>query len=163
MEVNVESIMQEIREQIKTSGLNNSKLSFEDISPHTKSLGTEITSYDEETMVKTCAEMNMHYEVSVWHPINSTRPVIGPCLTFGKKVMRKLTRFFVQAIVEDQNRFNMHITRSMNQARNYLIQKEQLITEFDKQIDELLVKQAALNDKLIKLEKENAELKKERH
>lgn len=161
MEVNVENIMQEIREQIKADGHDDSKLSFEDISPNSSKLGTEITSYNEEAMVKACADMNIHYEVSVWHPLNSTKTVIGPCVTFGKKVMRKLTRFFVQAIVEDQNCFNMHITRSMNQVRNYLVQKELLIKEFDKQIDELLVKQAELNDRLTKLEKENVELMKE--
>lgn len=158
-EVNVESIMEEIRAKIKEEGLDASKLSFEDIFMQSEELGTDIGDYRKEELISSCTYMNNHYEVSVWHPINSVQPVLGSFITFGKKVMRKLTRFFIQPIVEDQDHFNMHATRSMNQVRNYLIQKDKLLEESDKLIDEMLVKQAELNDRLSKLEKENEELR----
>lgn len=161
MEVNVESIMDEIREKIKEEGLDASRLSFEDTSPKSEDLGSDINDFSKKDLINSCTYMNHHYEVSVWHPLNSSRPIVGSVLTFGKKVMRKLTRFFIQPIVEDQNHFNMHATRSMNQVRNFLIQKDNIIEESDKLIDEILVKQAQLNDRLEKLEKENAELRKD--
>ena len=163
MEVNVESIMEEIRTKIEEEGLDASKLSFEDISPDSEDLGTDIGDYNKEELLSACTYLNHHYEVSVWHPINSARPVIGAFVTFGKKVIRKLTRFFIQAIVEDQNHFNMHATRSMNQVRNYIIQKDRMIEESDRLIDEILVRQAELNDRLSKLEEDNKELRKEQN
>lgn len=161
MEVNVENIMEEIRNKIKEEGLDASKLSFEDISPQSEDLGTDISNYNKDELISSCTYMNHHYEISVWHPLNSVRPFIGALITFGKKVMRKLIRFFIQPIVEDQNHFNMHATRSMNQIRNYLIQKDNIIEESDKLIDEILVKQALLSDRLEMLEKDNKELRKE--
>lgn len=163
MEVNVENIMKEIRAQIKEDGLDASKLSFEDIIPQNEDFGTDIGDYSRDALINSCTYMNHHYDISVWHPINSARPIIGTFITFGKKVLRKLTRFFIQPIVEDQNHFNMHVTRSMNQVRNYLIQKDNFLAESDKLIDEILVKQSELNDRISRLEKENEQLKKECH
>lgn len=159
-EVNVEKIMEEIRNKIRAKGLDASQLTFEDISPEKEDLGSEISDYSQDELIRACQYLNHHYEVSVWHPLSSARPVIGKLFTFGKKVMRKLTRFFIQPIVEDQNRVNMHAVRSLNQLRNYLVRKDDRLAENDRMIDQILVRQAELNDRLKKLEEENGNLKK---
>ena len=163
MDVNVESIMNEIRKKIKEEDLDARKLSFEDIPPKSEDLGSDISDYSKDNLISSCTYMNHHFEVSVWHQLYFSRPIVGSVITFGLKVMRRLTRFFIQPIVEDQNHFNMHVTRSMNQIRNYLIQKDNIIEESDKLIDEILVKQAQLSDRLAKLEQENAELRRDRN
>ena len=139
MEVNVENIMDEIREKIKEEGLDARKLSFEDIPPRSEDIGSDISDYSKDNLIKSCTYMNHHFEVSVWHPLYFSRPIVGPV------------------------HFNMHATRSMNQIRNYLIQKDNIIEESDKLIDEILVKQAQLSDRLAKLEQENAELRRDRN
>lgn len=162
MEVNVEKIMEEIRAEIRARGLDASQLTFEEILPKKENSFSMTDDYNQDDLLQACEYLNHHYEVTVWHPLMSSRPLIGPVITFGKKVMRKLTRFFVQAIVEDQNSFNMHVTRSMNQIRNYVVHKNEKLEESDRMIDELLVRQSELNDRLKKLEEENADLKKKR-
>lgn len=163
MDVNVETIMNEIRQKIKEEGLNAVKLPFEDIPPKSGDLGSDIGDYNIDNLINSCTYMNNHFEVSIWHQLYFSRPFFRSVITFGIKVIRRLTRFFIQPIVEDQNNFNMHVTRSMNQIRNYLIQKDNFIEESDKLIDNILVKQAQLSDRLARLEKENVELRRGRN
>lgn len=156
-QINVEEIMTEIRKGIIEKGEDESILSFED--PADVKIDDDSLQYEAKVLIKACEELSLHYELTVWHPINSTKPVFGSLITFSRKIMRKLTRFFIQPIVEDQSCFNQEAARGLNQIRNYLLEKEKLQKECDKRIDELLVKQAELNDRIKHLEEEQKQLK----
>ena len=51
MDVNVETIMNEIRQKIKEEGLNAGKLPFEDIPPKSGDLGSDIGDYNIDNLI----------------------------------------------------------------------------------------------------------------
>jgi O-antigen chain-terminating methyltransferase len=46
-------------------------------------------------------------------PLRSTRPVVGPAVVFGKRVLRRLLSWYVHPAVHDQNRFNLALLRDL--------------------------------------------------
>jgi hypothetical protein len=46
-------------------------------------------------------------------PLQSTRPVVGGAIVFGKRVVRRLLAWYVAPIAQDQTRFNVAILREL--------------------------------------------------
>jgi hypothetical protein len=46
-------------------------------------------------------------------PLRSTRPVVGPAVVFGKRVLRRLLSWYVHPAVHDQNRFNLALLHDL--------------------------------------------------
>lgn len=158
MSVNIENIMKEIRQEIKEKGYTYDMLSFnENIS--ISATDTENISFDE--INQQLSYLNNNYSVVSYRPLNGNKLAV-----FIKKVIRKLTKFYVEPIVASQNEFNAYNVRTLNalvsvaeNSRNN--DKKQDMDALKEKISvmELQLKTNAseicmLNEKIAKLEKE---------
>ena len=111
-QINVESIMKEIKKEIEVKGYTNDLLSFDDVIVDVGS--------------------NHEWEVNPYRPLQG-----GKVTVFFKKAIRKLVYFFVEPIVMAQDGFNASIVRLMNQMNCYIEEKDKEIAELKKEIEEL--------------------------
>ena len=100
-EVNVEEIMAEIRHEIKEKGYKNDDITFYDI----LIFGSDGSAVKSHALINNIRNLQGRQCVSAYRPIKSRR-IIGPVIVFIKKIIRKLTSFYVEPIVGDQNEFN---------------------------------------------------------
>lgn len=158
-EVDVTKIMDSIRAEIKEKGMDTEVLPFESIPlpNQTFDIDDGIGPFSSEDFMDANMYLNQFYSVSVWHSVKSSKPVVGPVLTFFKKVNRKLIRFFIEPIVEDQNNVNINVTKSLNQIRNYILEKDE--NDIDDQLKQLTAKVDELLTRVSDLEAENSKLK----
>lgn len=161
--IDSETIIAEVKEELKNKSVTE-VLSFDDIPmPEEVSyMGTEMADFDFGDLMESNDYINKHYQVSVWHPTGSARPLIGPLIGFFQKVMRKLTRFFVQPIVEDQNVFNMNCVRGMNQVRNYIYFDNDIISDRIEMIRQLARQTDKLEKRVTELEEKNKQLREDK-
>lgn len=109
--------------------------------------------FDMDELVKWKNNNNNIYEITPYWVLRSSRKVIGKFITFGKKVVRKLLKWYIEPIVEQQNRFNGSVTASINALYNNEIVTSKFIS--DSETDNKIIK-TELNDihnKLDRLEK----------
>ena len=66
--------------------------------------------------------------VQIEFPSGSARPVVGPAVRFGKRVVRRGLRWYVKPIIDQQNRFNHAV---LDLAERLRLQNEQLRNELD--------------------------------
>lgn len=64
-------------------------------------------------------EANASWQIHYYRPIYSCRKWIGSGIVFGKKVARKLLKFLIEPVVEEQNQFNSATVRTLNDIRNH--------------------------------------------
>ena len=95
--IDVERIMSDIRDEIKRSGRDKEQLSFEDPERLAASKGA---SSDLKTAVD---YISCNYEVQPYEPLGGNFIVV-----FVKRVIRKLTGFFLLPIVRQQNTLNYY-------------------------------------------------------
>ena len=133
--INIEDIMTEIKETIKTRGYSKKDLKFADI---------EILSPDRmgNEFNLGIFKNNLHdsYQsrvIASYRDIESYTPVIGILVKFVKKVMRKTMCFYVEPIVEDQNKFNDNIVRNITQISIKFENDMKARIELESRIDEL--------------------------
>ena len=92
--INIEEIMAQIKREIKEKGLTADMLSFEDV-PYSKPV--QVTREGSSSLADAddaLAHMNAHYYVQPYKPIAG-----NPLKVFIKKVIRKLTKFYVEPVV----------------------------------------------------------------
>ena len=112
MEVNIEKIMSEIRDEIKEKGLTSDMLSFDDV----LNMGFHGASdYDERSISSALYSVNGSHTIPVEPPITG-----NPIAVFVKKLIRKLTRFYVRPARERQNDYNAHVARALNVIGRYI-------------------------------------------
>ncbi len=116
--INIEDIMDEIREEIRQKGYTDDMPSFEEIENREES-GYQ---YSEEEYLALLHEINVNNNI-VWY-----RELEGGFLPrLLKKVVRKLTSFLGVPVVVDQSTFNASVTREFNQLAGYMDeQKDEL-------------------------------------
>lgn len=161
--IDSEKIISEVREELKDK-INEDVLSFETIPmPEEVSyMGAEISDFDLGDLMESNDYINKFYQISVWHPTGSARPLIGPLIGFFQKVVRKLMRFFVQPIVEEQNVFNMNCVRGLNQVRNYIYYDKDIVKDRIELIRTLVRQTDALEKRVAELEEMNKKLREEK-
>lgn len=64
-------------------------------------------------------DANILSQTHYYRPIYSCRKWIGGFIVFGKKVARKLLKFLIEPVVEEQNQFNSAVVRTLNDIRNH--------------------------------------------
>lgn len=110
--VNIEEIMQGIRREIQEKGLTSDMLDFEDVPYRKAEDPVNGCSADSEEVKQAMIYLNGHYNIQPYKPLGG-----NPLFVFVKKVIRKLTKFYVEPIVFDQNAFNANVVRILNAMR----------------------------------------------
>ena len=129
-QINVESIMKEIKKEIEVKGYTNVLLSFDDVIVDVGSMN--VNKFDKVKFNEDIYVANHEWEVNPYRPLQG-----GKVTVFFKKAIRKLVYFFVEPIVMAQDGFNASIVRLMNQMNCYIEEKDKEIAELKKEIEEL--------------------------
>lgn len=125
IKINVEGIMDEIRNNIKIHGSYEKKINFQDIVNHIND--NNYYDFNFQEMETNISEANQYCNIQINHNINSGG-VKGRIVYFVKKVIRKLIQFYIAPIVDEQREFNISSARSLMQVYNF-IQNQQNNTE----------------------------------
>ena len=118
-EINIEEIMQEIRQNIKDRGYEEETLSFEDVKLSQSAIQASAGFSADDLMHE------INYLNGNWCN-NYAVPTAGrnPIMVIIKKVVQKLTNFIVFPIVNFQNAYNASNVRCVNQMREYIAEME---------------------------------------
>ena len=109
MAINIEDIMSEIRSDIQEKGLNSSMLSFADV-PCDANPENPTDAYDPDTL-----RSNVQY-VSTQYQMQPYRPLAGnPVMVFFKKVLRRLMRFYIEPLAQEQTYFNANTAQALQE------------------------------------------------
>lgn len=145
--INVEEIMTKIRQNIKDKGyVEEEKINNFDFTPQISE--EDNFRYDLDTLNR------------VWN-INLEREILSrnKLFSFVKKVIRKLTRWYITPMMQDQITFNSYAVRSINNLNKQMEkQNERLEKLLDKKAEEikvLLSEKEVRIKKLEEIEKEN--------
>lgn len=119
MVVDVEKIMEDIREEIAGKKLTC------DI-PAAQEIVTlpALESNERQELQNEVGFLYQKSAVSAWRELHSHRPVLGGIILFVKKVIRKLTKFYVEPITQDQSEWNLHCAHALSSACQLLEEKE---------------------------------------
>jgi hypothetical protein len=111
-EFNIEEVMDEIRKEIKEKGLTSDMLSFSDV--------TSVSVADDGSFSKAGLDSCLA-NLSDSYVIRDNRQLSGnPIVVFIKRVIRKLTRFYVKPIVDAQTEFNAYTVQTANMLSRYV-------------------------------------------
>lgn len=91
--INIEEIMADIKREIKEKGLTNDMLSFDEVPYKRTSAGGSVQD--------ALCYIKENYTVQPYKQLSG-----NPLKVLFKKVIRKLTKFYVEPVVEEQNCFN---------------------------------------------------------
>jgi hypothetical protein len=151
--INIEEIMEEIRQEIREKHLTPDMLSFEDV-PYNKP-GDAVSGYgmDSEEAQNALIYLNGHYNVQPYKPLGG-----NALFVFIKKVIRKLTKFYIEPIVADQNQINANAVRLFN-AIGQSQRTEPDTGELLHRIEVLELNQKNLQCRLEALQQENEALR----
>lgn len=133
--------MAEIKRGIKEQGLTADMLSFEDV-PYKKNAQSGSAS-------EALDYVSTHYYIQPYKELQG-----NPVKVFIKKVIRKLTKFYVEPVVFEQNDFNANAVTVMKSLA------ESGSADLGGRVETLELANKELLIRLDKLERENAELRR---
>ena len=139
--INIEEIMAEIKQSIKEQGLAADMLSFEDV-PYKKNAQSGSAS-------EALDYVSTHYYIQPYKELQG-----NPVKVFIKKAIRKLTKFYVEPVVFEQNDFNANAVTVMKSLA------ESGSADLGGRVETLELANKELIIRLDKLERENAELRR---
>lgn len=132
-EINVEEIMEEIRQNIRERGYDKEPLSFEEVQVSKPAIVAD-GGYSADQFLYELGYINHNWNNNFQVPVTG-RNLLA---VFIKKVIRKLTRFIVFPIVNFQNSYNGSNVRCMNQIKEYMAEMDvykQRIEQLEKEIE----------------------------
>jgi len=133
-EINVEAIMKEIREEIRERDLKESDLSFEDIKIDTNFMsGSSGDRFDPGEFERDVTYLNENWSIPVDMPYYTNNGFFNHI----KKIIKHMTKFLIHPLVNAQNSYNASVTRSVNQLRANMIEKNNKIKDLEARIEEL--------------------------
>ena len=128
--IDVEKIMDEIRQEIREKGYDASMLSFQDVDGEDElSLGQE-EKFRLEELERRVQEASLRAEVPWYYQAEGSLPV-----RLMKKVIRKLIRFAYVPIVENQNRENQVLAQSLRQLLAYVKEQQERVEILEKRLE----------------------------
>ena len=125
--IDIEKIMEEIRQEIKEKGYKESDLSFSDI-PITDQADIE-ESYNEQVLLENIRGANQSTRVDFYKPID------GGIKGLIKKIIRKMVKPIILHLCQEQEIFNAYTVRTINQLYSYNKQLEKRIEDLEKIIE----------------------------
>ncbi|WP_456110031.1 hypothetical protein [Roseburia hominis] len=145
-QINIEEIMQEIQTQIQKRGYVRSKLKFEDVQVETGTgeVHEQIDDYFElDQFGLTVDHMKHTRKVRCWRMLDGSRLSV-----FFKKMIRKMIKFYVEPIIDEQNQFNFYTTSAMAQLYAKMQDEQAVrIMELQQQVEALEEKCRRLEEK----------------
>ena len=138
IEINIEKIMEEIREDIKSKHMNDASVKF-----------NEVTGVAEVGEVFNHNEFkgHLHYLNTGWQ-IQFFVEVGNGIKGAFKKLIRKMLVFIGVPITEQQTTFNAYVVRSFNEMERYICMQESRQKELEQIIEDLEDKIAELRNNL---------------
>ncbi len=128
--INVEEIMTKIRADIKAKKARGELP--EDIDER---LALRLQQSETPEDIKDqLREMNVRWHISSEHPPTSETPFIGPVVILVKRVIRKLTRWYVGDVARQTSAFNMQAVWAMGQMEDRLTQLEEQVKELQEKL-----------------------------
>ncbi|EWM52863.1 hypothetical protein [Ruminococcus flavefaciens] len=140
--INIEDIMTEIRQSIKDQGLTADMLSFEDVPFRKTAQGGSLS--------EALDYITSHYYIQPYKELRG-----NPLKVFFKKVIRKMVKFYVEPVVMEQNDFNANAVTVMKSLADSEAE------DVSGKIETLELAQKELVIRLDRLERENAELRRQ--
>jgi hypothetical protein len=137
--INVEEIMKEIRADIKAKGLTDTTGSFDDI----VLLGGEGNFYNKEVYEDMLTNVGETAEVLSYRELSG-----NPISKFIKKINRRLIAFYIECIVDDQNKFNRNVYSGMQLNLTRFDEEDRRIAMMEKQLKACEEEIAALKQQL---------------
>lgn len=124
--IDIEKIILEIREEIRTKGYIEEKLDFDRI-PIKRAVSAsllDVKEFNMEELLQSVAEINQYYYIEPYKELKSTRPMIGPIIVFIKKIIRKLIKFYIEPVVFEQRNYNASVVCCINQMVKYIDEQQ---------------------------------------
>lgn len=132
-QIDVESIMEEIRAEIKRKGYKEKEVRFSDINiSYADNMDVDHMELSAETYKKQLLLLNIQKNVNTNKTLYADSPA-GKVEIFFKKVFRKCARFYVEPIVSGQNEYNE--TNAMLMCQLYAAVKR--VEELEKKMAQL--------------------------
>lgn len=143
IEINVEEIMEEIRKDILEKGYTNDMLSFEDIK--VQECAIDSVRFQMQEMARELSVVNSNYELHFYREYegNFIKNII-------KKVIRKIIKPIIFPICEEQIRYNVAVTRVLNQMNLYIQDLEKGKKELADELETLYVENERIKSLLEK-------------
>jgi hypothetical protein len=82
--------------------------------------GHRIKSFDDSALMESLHETNACYDKNVGGDADSARVVSGPVVSFFKRVIKRLTSWYVEPALDQQRVFNASVTRTVNEMKQYV-------------------------------------------
>ena len=148
--IQVEEIMQELRNNVKKRSYPKEALDFNSV--RAQKQGEEDLDFFEELMERDISYMNHSSYVEYDRPITGRGPRI-------KRIIKNLYQFHLRPLWDAQNCFNLKAASAMTQLRNFVLQQMKDNEQTEKQIEEL---RQSCREQQIRLERLEKKLSEEK-
>lgn len=142
--IDVREIMADIDSSIAAMSEEDKQLSFHDAGSRGLE-DAESMKFDVNVLDSIIDFCRTHSRVESFRDLNVPGAKGGKPAIFVKKVIRRLTQFYVEPVVNDQAEFNANVAQAMDQVEAFILenqdlkaqieQQEKRIAELEKQLD----------------------------
>lgn len=113
--------------------MSNIKLEIEDINiqvdyPDFETLEMpkrELNGFDLDLLVNEMKHVNLLWDIGRNDTIIKSTGIVGSVKYFIKRLIRKSIRFYLAPLIQQQEQFNVHTVRVLNQMRDYIIEEQE--------------------------------------
>jgi len=130
--VDIEEIMSEIRREIKEKGYKDEDILFSEIPLYSSAYGLIHSGEFEDNL----GFLRANNAIAAYRPLKSNR-IVGFLIIFLKKIIRKLTKFYIEPIVTDQNENNRLVTACIQDLYLDIDEIKRSIKQIQYDVDQL--------------------------
>ena len=132
-----EQVLDEVRAVIKKRQVDGTLPSFQDALKGDQDnemvrLDVDGDVYEEEKLRRNLSVLKKNYMVVLDRPL---APGLSKKNRFIRKVVRKLTRFYISPVVRDQNSLNAATANTLHQMSRYIAKQQTQIRELKKEVE----------------------------
>lgn len=134
-----EQVLNEVRADIKERKLDETLPSFQDVLQGDQGdtmvlLDADDEDYDEAKLRKNLTVLKKNYMVVLDRPLAAG---LSNRKRFIRKAVRKLTRFYINPVVRDQNSLNAATANVLHQMSRHIAKQEAKIRRLEKEVESL--------------------------
>jgi ubiquinone biosynthesis protein UbiJ len=146
----VEDVMLRIKETMKAEKLNQKGIESTDENT-SEDNGYNVIENQLQKLDFEVQQNNLKWNIITEWLITSHRKTIGRFIVFGKRALRKVLRWYINPLFDQQREFNGSVTRSLNVI-------SELLHNYAGEIEKNRISIENLNERLDALQRENNEL-----